>query len=306
MFRHMPDFNLGAVPAGNNHCPFGRTYLFTNENIPGYISNFDMRGKRVLSVAAGGDHAFECLLNGASYVDTFDINYAQKPIVELKSRMIRSLPYEDFMDFFFDKVHFFDRKIIEPIWNDFSQELRLYIDWYYCLGSVAPHHMFVYGRSNAPSYNIDNISYVADKSKYEFLAHRLPKKINFIHTDAYDIHTKIDKQYDFILMSNIFDYLEIPRFDAHSTLVHCYNKLLKPLSEHNLAEQNGYIMFDYIWSANKSGIYVGPEKWKFFMRKFNRQKKDMGQQMQRMDISSPFGPDYVDSVLYMTQNQKKR
>ena len=135
----MPDFNREITPAGDNHDAFGRAYLFTNENAGGYINQLNMHGGRILSVAAGGDHAFESLLNGARVVDLFDINYAQKVIVELKSRMIKSLPYEDFMDFFFEKKHFMDRKIIEPIYNDFSRELALYIDWFYCMGNCARH-----------------------------------------------------------------------------------------------------------------------------------------------------------------------
>ena len=300
----MPDFDKNIMPAGGNHNAFGRAYLFTNENIAEYVKKFDLQGKRILSVAAGGDHAFESLLAGASFVDTFDINYAQKPIVELKNHMIKSLPYEDFMDFFFDKTHFFDQKIIEPIWNKFSYELQLYLDWYYCMGPSAARFMFVYGQSNATSYNKENISYIADKNKYNALAQRLPKQIRFTHANAYEISKKIDIRYDIILLSNILDYLDIPRIKPFDTLVHCYNRLLKPLAENNLTTQNGCIAFDYIWSSNMPGIYICAEQWDKFMHKFNHKKKDYRQSVHKLDIASPFNPDIMDSVLYMTQNQK--
>ena len=76
-------------------------YVFTNENIAGYMPALgDITGARVLSVGASGDHAFESYLAGASHVDTFDINSNQKNIIELKTHMIRHLPYEKFTEFF--------------------------------------------------------------------------------------------------------------------------------------------------------------------------------------------------------------
>ena len=76
----------------NWHAP---VFLFTNENISGYLDKMDdLSGKSVLSVAGSGDHAFECLLRDAKSVDTFDVNYLQKHVIELKSKMIKHLPYK--------------------------------------------------------------------------------------------------------------------------------------------------------------------------------------------------------------------
>ena len=299
MFRHMPDFNHDIVPAGGNHNALGRVYLFTNENIADYVKKFDMQGKRVLSVAAGGDHAFECLLNGASFVDTFDVNYSQKPIQELKTHMIKSLPYEDFMDFFFNDWSFFDKKILEPIWHDFSPELQLYLDWYYSIGPSAPMRMFVYGASDS---HTGSVSYITSKAAYEQLAHKLPPRIKFTHLNAHDISSKIDTQYDFILLSNIFDYLDLPRADASETLACCYDKFLKPLSDKNLSSNGGHVLFNYMWDTS----FVSLEKWNSFAKKFNRKKKDYGHKMHMLDIESPFDSDIRNNVLYMTQNQKVR
>lgn len=305
MLRHMPDFNRDIVPAGGNHNAFGRAYLFANENVAEYIKSFDMRGKRVLSVAAGGDHAFESLLNGASFVDTFDINYAQKPIIELKTRMIKSLPYEDFMDFFFNEYCFFDKKIIEPIWNDFSPELSLYLDWFYCMGPSAPRSMFVYGGATASDYEIDSLSYLKDKQTYGRLAKILPNAIKFTHLGACDISAKIDAEYDFILLSNIFDYLDLPRVTTFEAFVGCYNKLLKPLSENNLSPNGGHILFNYIW--NSDGAHIAAlEQWNKFKRHIAKKNKTHGHKMHKLDIVSPFDFGAQDSVLYMTQNQKIR
>ena len=132
-----------------------------------------MHGKRVLSVAAGGDHAFECLLSGASFVDMFDVNYAQKVIVELKSHMIKSLPYEDFMDFFFDKENFFDQRILQPIWNDLPNSVHALLNLYYSRAERGK-RMFYYDGINPNKNHYDKIRYLRSQESYEKLQEKLP------------------------------------------------------------------------------------------------------------------------------------
>ena len=75
----------------------GPVFLFTNENIADYLKKLgNVSGKDVLTVAASGDHAFESFLCGAKNVDTFDINYLQKHVMELKTKMIQKLEYPEF------------------------------------------------------------------------------------------------------------------------------------------------------------------------------------------------------------------
>lgn len=300
----MPDFNKNIQDADGWHQSFGRAYLFTNENVAEYISQFNMDGKRILSVTASGDHAFECLLAGASFVDTFDINYAQKTITELKKHMIQNLSYEDFMDFFFEEKNFFDKKIIEPIWKYFSQELSLYMDWYYCLGSCAPRHMFVYGKPNINSYDKNKISYIADKEMYEKLSHKLPKKISFTHTEVNNLVNCFDVQYDFILLSNIFDYIYSPLCDDYDALTQCYEGLLKPLINKNLSPNNGHILFQYMWSGKALKRTELMDAWQKFAHKFNRKKRDYGLHASHKCVPSPILQEQADIILYLTQNIK--
>ncbi len=303
MFRSMPDFNREI--AFSQAC--GPVYLFTNENISGSFDRFDMRGKRVLSVASGGDHVFECLLAGASLVDTFDINYAQKVIVELKSRMIKSLPYEDFMDFFFDKKHFFDKNILKPIWNDFSHELSLYMDWYYCMGDCAPRRMFMYGKSMCQGYDKNKISYLSSPEKYNTLALNMitntPQNINFVHTNLRKLAGLYNQKYDFILLSNIFDYWRQPILSGAGNFTQFYNYILKPLSEQNLISNDGHIMLHYVWNPD-DGITLD---WYVFSKEFNTKKKDVGQKMSLISVPSPIiGAGKENLVMHMTQNLKTK
>ena len=52
---------------------FSSTYMFTNENINGFIRKFSLNNKCVLTVCSSGDQAFNLILDGATKVDLFDI-----------------------------------------------------------------------------------------------------------------------------------------------------------------------------------------------------------------------------------------
>lgn len=304
MFRHMPDFDKTIVPVGGNHGGSNRVYLFSNENVSGYLSELDLNRKSVLSVAAGGDHAFECLLRGASFVDVYDINYAQKVVVELKTHMIKSLPYEDFMDFFFSTSGFFNREIIEPIWHKFSPELNIFMSWYYALGDAAARRMFVYGRSTCVIEDFDQISYLSCRENYDKLAKILPNKINFVHSEVHQLTKKTDKQYDVVLMSNIFDYTYDQLWETGAAFEHCYNKLLKPLAERNLSSNGGTICWHYIWCGivvSRMGIV---DKYENFKKHFNKTHKDCGHHMDKMSFMSAVDDEKKDVVFMMTQRQR--
>lgn len=304
MFRNMPDFDKTIVPVGGNHGGSNRVYLFTNENISGYLSKLDLNGKSVLSVAAGGDHAFECLLRGASFVDVYDINYAQKVVVELKTHMIKSLPYEDFKDFFFSASNFFNREIIEPIWHKFSPELNIFMSWYYALGDVAARRMFIYGRSACMIEDFDQISYLSCRENYDKLAKILPNKINFTHSEVHQLSKKTDKKYDFILMSNIFDYTYDSLWETNSAFSHCYNKLLKPLAERNLSPDGGCMCWHYIWCGIVSSRTGFVDKYEKFMAQSNKRNKLHGHHMDKISFASALDDDKVDFVFTMTQHQR--
>ena len=196
----------------NWHAP---VFLFTNENIAGYLKGINsLAGKKVLSVAGSGDHAFECLLNGASSVDTFDINYLQKHVLELKAKMIKHLPYYDFMRFFFDKNNFFNRNIIKPIWHTFSPGLRVFLNKYYKTQNA---DMFRYRESQSSFYTTDKISYINDELAYQHLSQIMPEKISFKQTDLLNI----PKEFNTVLLviSKISRYPETCSFENKNTSI---------------------------------------------------------------------------------------
>ena len=53
-------------------------YLFTNENIKGFLDKISFKNGKVLTICSSGDQAFNLILNGANSVDLFDINIFTK------------------------------------------------------------------------------------------------------------------------------------------------------------------------------------------------------------------------------------
>ena len=84
---------------------YSRLYLFTTENIKGYLKHFDVTNKNVLAPTSSGDHAFESILKGAKSVDMFDINKYSKYMVKLKIAAIKALERGEFLEYFLVKYN---------------------------------------------------------------------------------------------------------------------------------------------------------------------------------------------------------
>lgn len=243
-------------------------YLFSNENIAGYLRGFgDLSGQRVLTVCGAGDHAFEAYLAGASYVDTFDINSLQKCVFELKSHMIRNLEYEKFMNFFFGKRDFFNKQIINPIQHKFSDDLHNFLRLYDKIGR----HAFRNFGTHHASYDVFKVSYLNQPAMYYALQDRLPERISFqrcrLDQIAYRfahwyndvVPDKLCGKYDLILLSNIFDYVCLESQTDEDRMDAFYSRYLSHMSKNILSKDNGMICFRYLWDCDVNA-------WGRFMR----------------------------------------
>ena len=114
MFYHEPDFNRELEACHHAFNTVGQGFLVTNENVGGYVKYMgqDLTDAHVLSVCSSGDHAFTFYGAGAKQVDTFDVNYTQKLIYELKNTMIRKLSYYEFVAFFYGKNNLTSIKLV--------------------------------------------------------------------------------------------------------------------------------------------------------------------------------------------------
>ena len=241
----------------NHFVDYGPVYLFTTENIGGYMDLLpSLRGQNVLSVCASGDHAFECLLHGANKVDLFDINGLQQYVLELKIKMIQNLPYPDFNKFFFDKRKFFDKKIITPIFDDFSPGLQSFLRTYYLYDVY--NVMFRSLQYECIKQEPLRPSYVANADKYEQLKELLPTKFNFTKCEVSKLHKKNTGRYDLILLSNIFGFKYSDAYTLEEQIDKYYRDVLTPLGRNRLTE-NGNICWHYTWNIDKYMLNFIPQ-----------------------------------------------
>ena len=82
----------------NSFDAYTKIYMHSNENLKEYVS--DLQGKRVLTVAASGDHLFSALLAGATSIDIFDVNKFTLMYVELRLYALKYLNPVDLIHFF--------------------------------------------------------------------------------------------------------------------------------------------------------------------------------------------------------------
>ena len=225
----------------------GPVYCFTNENVPAYLKALHVpAGGRVLTVGASGDQMFESYLAGASHVDMFDINLNQRHIIELKNHIIRDLEYEDFMDFFFSKIRFFDKAIIKPIYPKFSDGLKTYMAQIEGLNKTS---VFKFSSTHNPDFQAERLSFVASKESYNRLKSILPEQISFVQSDIMGVSATFGGGYDLILLSNIFDYMYSEETLSELRYEKFFRQVLLPLARKNLNPNGGKIAFRYIWDS---------------------------------------------------------
>lgn len=212
-------------------------FVFTNENIRAYMQHVgDLTDKNVLTVAASGDHAFGAYLAGARHVETFDVNSVQRPIAELKRMMIKNLPYEDFMEFFFSTHKTMNPRILAPIMRTMGPHMQQFL-------------MQMYGNPSTIRWYSNQTSelvpYLVNKSVYETLRGRLPDgEIKFVHTDIKDVTAKFDGKYDLIMLSNICASMYPCAESMDEIYTNYYNDILAPMAD-KLLNPGGKICFDY-------------------------------------------------------------
>lgn len=281
MFYKEPDFNHKLETRHHAFNTVGQGFLVTNENVAGYVEHMgqDLNGARVLSVCSSGDHAFTFYGAGAKHVDTFDVNYTQKMIYELKNTMIRKLPYYEFMAFFYGKNNFFNRKIITPIWNEFSDSLKLYMEVFYSTNVATARRMFVYGRA----INNPGVPYINSKNQYDLIRAKLPARISFMHNDLETLPQQLTEKYDLVVLSNIFDYMYLDAPSTQAALMKFYDNILMPITKHNL-NPGGKIAFEYLWGTRACNRPDFFGEWKKYESAFNETMAKSGAKMNTVEI----------------------
>lgn len=181
----------------NNPMQYAPAYVITNE---------DWRWARaqtpqvtdVLTVAGSGDQALSYLLTGAKNVDTFDVSKCAGIIQDIKTTAMRLMPRDEYY-WFMEELHYVwnplecDRlvKMMDFLPQNTQNELRnnnQKIRFNCGLGPDAwPKNQFT-------------------RLEYGRLQNMADRRIKFIDTDIKYLGVCLNKRYDLIDLSNIFDF----------------------------------------------------------------------------------------------------
>lgn len=189
---------------------FNSIYLFTSENIAGYMKDLDLTSKKVITVTGSTDHILNAILQGATEITTFDINPLTKPYMDLKISALKKLSYEDFIKLLlFESNMNLDYSIISSL--DMSDKSKMF--W---LEQLSKYNNSGIELRNSSLFNIKYFNpnsklwqnLYLEKNKYNLLKQQLKDtNITFINTSIKDL--KVDEHFDYMFLSNISDYLSL-------------------------------------------------------------------------------------------------
>ncbi len=179
--------------------PYSSAYVATNEDLRDALQYMPKNTDAALTVAASGDHPLFTTLYGAKYVDTFDITFNAKLIMDIKTNAVSLLGYKRYCQLLKDIHNCNDipsvknaEQIIQKL-NPFEQK-----------------YIFEMRGNNLFSKEswIDPLS-LPDKKEFNKLKKIIKQPFNFIWSDIKALHKKLTKNYDFMHLSNILDYHNI-------------------------------------------------------------------------------------------------
>ena len=219
---------------------YSRAYVITNEDLRYSLQFMPKETNRALTVAASGDHPLFCSLYGAKYVDTFDISYNAKCVMDIKVAALRN----NFDLFDYERMIyslFYCRDITELTNIDKISKMLPTVEYEY-LCNMKKVSLFHQG-ANPQLYE----RFLPTVQEYNKLKEIVREPYPFIMSDIKSLSSNLKETYDFIHVSNIFDY--VPRdkgFDVLSSLLKLVNPkgrilvhnqmILSESSYHKIAE----------------------------------------------------------------------
>ena len=193
---------------------YSKAYMQTTENINGYINLMHIQNANILTVIGSSDQIFEFILRGAKRVDGFDISMNAIMFYYLKEAALNSLTYEEYLNFFFVESNRFQKEKYEQI--------RKYLN-----NIAIPFWDIIFKQERNETLKVisyiitNNRSYLSQEKAQEKLSiltsyfsyERFQKIKENIHSCAINIYLsdvkeldRIESKYNYIILSNIFEY----------------------------------------------------------------------------------------------------
>lgn len=198
---------------GNDFDKYSHAYLFTTENINGYFDNINMQDKDILTVVGSGDHILNAILKGAKKIDAFDISVYAIMLYYLKEAAIKTLEYEEFIEYFIKENNLNNYQIYQKLRSKLRPEALIFWDFVYQNIDATKIFDSLLFRIRMDSTDVETtlnkktkLSRYLERNNY----YKLKKLIELCEVNCYCRDCKdldeIMKTYDYMFFSNIIQY----------------------------------------------------------------------------------------------------
>ncbi|MBR5904599.1 MAG: hypothetical protein IKZ49_03645 [Alphaproteobacteria bacterium] len=263
----MPDFKKAREKAIEHiECKglfetYSIAYVVTNENLRQLPQLMPKKHESVLSVVGSGDHPLWFSLYGAKHIDTFDISYNAKILMDIKVAALSCLnwcEYNRLLEDFYE-INWFPCEHISSIKN---------------MDKILPklpetESEYIKALDNAKIFR----TYCSPKKSeslptfFEYLKLRIKvkKPYNFYLTDIKNLSNFITTSYDVIHLSNILDY--VPAKEHKDIILPLLNHVNPDgrIIAHNLQYDmdEGYLNY---FGASAKEIADSLDNWKYIQK----------------------------------------
>ena len=198
-----------AIKLSDMFSRYSKAYVITNEDLRESMGFMPKKCNRALTVAASGDHPLFASLYGAKHVDTFDISYNAKCIMDIKVAALSFMRCDTYKNLLDDLYWINDIQKVPKI-KKILQKLPITEFNYLC--NMKGHMLF--------SHGLEPLSFhekqFPTKQEYKKIRKFVKKPYNFIMTDIGNLSDHLTETYDFIHLSNVLDY--VPMFKITNTI----------------------------------------------------------------------------------------
>ena len=258
----------------NRMSEYSRIYKNTTENVREYMRCFTSPNSSALIPTASGDQVVESILNGFSFITCFDINRLAKYYVSLKLCAIEYLSKEDYIKFMYKDG--FNTDIFNSIKKYLDSDVRSFWEDLYKKASGRRIDFFMFrcfssnnGLYNGNSFNLycaNNYSSLLIDDNYNKIKEMLSNvNIHYIDSDFIFLSSVLSSKYDFINLSNIYQYFH---FDIFSRNDRCFTDEVKKIISNNL-EENGNILISYTYRSGFDDLVNNKHKSIFYAKVLN-------------------------------------
>ena len=236
-------------------------YPGTTENVNGYYNRMFLEGKTVLTVVGSGAQVFEAVLRGAKKVDAFDISMTAIMVYYLKEAALKSysISYNDYINLFY--VERSDNTFLKRIYNILKGNLNPVAISFWDKVFLEDNPSQIMSRLFIKERYLNAITAINKESK---LASHLNKE-NFLELrrrliEECEINVRLRDvkelddflgPYDYIILSNIFQYQKGEDIEKFKEAIERYRKKLTP---------NGEIIVGYAYNPDDLKPYDYPKK----------------------------------------------